>query len=81
VSLASSSDRDAFGVGRDSDICSLVFDETDILVTPGYDAANKIPGYEKCATKSVEFLERMQERKAALEARLAKGYGPVLPPR
>jgi len=57
-----------------------VFDETDIPVTPGYDGANKIPGYEKCETKSVEFLQRMLERKAALEVRFTRSYGPVQPP-
>ena len=62
------------------DICSQVFDETDIPVTPGYDGANKIPAYEKCETKSVEFQQRMQERKAALDARFTQGYGAERPP-
>jgi hypothetical protein len=62
------------------DICSEVFDETDDPNTPGYDGANKIPGYEKCQKKSVEFIQRMRDRKADIEARIAEAQLAVLPP-
>ena len=62
------------------DVCCQVYDETDDPSTPGYDGANQIPGYERCQKKSVEFIQRMQERKAEIEARLAEDQGPVLPP-